>query len=383
MTASSLQMRGWRRGDTKELGIPPDMTDPLTRVAPSWLPPTLRSRVNLNELSGASAAVLRTQRELERDLHCHVAVYRRGAKGQAHGLCSLYRAAQLPVDQLRRLHAAQSCFRGVVFVAYARPLEYQRRVSLGGRLMPRIGLGTMRLIGPAAWGPPLDPAQSSRVLQSAVEHGVRLLDTADAYGLAHCEALIAKALYPYPDDLVLSTKGGIDRRSRDQWIPDGSPAHLATACEGSLRRLRIESIPLYLLHTVDPKIPIEDSVGAMRQLQTQGKIKDIGLCNVSVKQIERAATVASITCVENRYNYTDRTHQDVLTFCEQQQIPFIAWAPLDGGRLAARSSAVEPADENSAAEALRWILGQSPVTVAIPGAATVDELLDDIVSLSF
>lgn len=357
------------------------MTDSTADIAPPWLPPGLRLRVDLGELGDRSVAVASTQRDLEQDFGCHIAVYRLDATGQAHGLCSMYRAAQLSSDQQSRLGAAESRFPDVAFVAYAKPLVYQRCVDFGEFRVPRIGLGTMRLIGPGAWGPPLDAEHSSKVLQAAVRHGIRLLDTADAYGPSHCETLIAETLHPYPHDLVLCTKGGIDRRGPDQWIPNGTPAHLRKACEASLRRLRIDSIPLYLLHTVDPDVPIEDSVGEMQRLQASGKIQNIGICNVSIEQIERAASVAPIACVQNLYNHTDRTHQDVVTYCEERRIPFVAWGPLNGGRLASRNPAVERSDGGGATEALRWILLQSPMTTAIPGAATVDELLDDIAAL--
>lgn len=357
------------------------MTGLVANVVPSWLPSGMGPRLDLSELSEVSPAIRQIQQELEWLLDCHVAVYRSEVRGREHGLCSMYRAARLTLDQQGLLKAAEERFPDTVFVAYAKPLTYQRCVNLCGHLIPRIGLGTMRLIGSGAWGPPADQAQSARVLQEAVQHGIRLLDAADAYGPGHSETLIAKALHPYPDDLILCTKGGIDRRGPDQWIPNGNPSHLRKACEASLRRLRVEAIPLYLLHVVDPEVPIEDSVGEMDQLRSRGKILSIGLCNVSVKQIDHASRVAPIACVQNLYNFGDRTHQDVVTYCTERQIPFVAWGPLDGGRLASRSSTCGHAANTPATECLRWILHQSPLTIPIPGAATVDELLDDVAAL--
>src|SRR5947209_2080977 len=200
---------------------------------------------------------------------------------------------------------------------------------LGGDLeVRRLGFGAMRITGEGIWGEPPDPGQARALLRHVVESGVQLIDTADSYGPAVSESLIAEALRPYPEDLVIATKGGFERPGRGAWQPNCRPDHLRRCCEESLRRLGLERIDLYQLHTVDPKVPIEDSVHALAELQEEGKIRHIGLCNVSVDQLERAQEVAPIVSVQNRYNLADRHSEDVLERCQEEGLAFLPWYPL-------------------------------------------------------
>jgi len=182
----------------------------------------------------------------------------------------------------------------------------------------RLGFGAMRITGKGIWGEPADRAESIRVLRRAVELGINFIDTADSYGPSVSEEIIAEALHPYPANLVIATKGGFDRTGPDKWVENGKPEHLRSACEGSLRRLRLDRIDLYQLHRIDPKVPAEDQLGTLKDLQAQGKIKHIGLSEVSVRQIEHAQTIASIVSVQNRYSITDRGSEDVLEYCEKE-----------------------------------------------------------------
>ena len=243
-------------------------------------------------------------------------------------------------------------------------------INITGKSIPRIGIGTLRLLGPGGFGSRPDMRMSIAVLRMAAKLGIRLIDTADAYGPEIAEELIAEALHPYPSDLVVATKGGIERSSAEEWNPNGRPEHLRVACEASLRRLRTDTIALYQLHTVDPSVPIEESIGTMRDLQSEGKVGHIGLCNVSPAQYRRAKAVCRIASVQNRFNKNDETHRELVVICEREKIPFIAWGPLDGGKLAALSNGVNA----SAEEALEWILSQSPALIPIPGATTVEEV---------
>lgn len=245
------------------------------------------------------------------------------------------------------------------------PLPFAPRfIPVAGRAIPRIGLGTLRLVGPDGFGWPSDPVASMATLRAAVTSGIRLIDTADAYGPEVAEELIYKALHPYASDLVVATKGGLERRSAMEWIPNGQSRHLRRACEASLRRLHVDALPLYQLHAVDPAVPLEESVGAMVELQHAGKVEHVGLCNVSPAQYRRATAVGAIASIQNRFNRNDESHREMVEVCEQEGIPFIAWGPLDGGKLA---------KSVTAEGALEWILSQSPVLIPIPGAATVEE----------
>ena len=208
-------------------------------------------------------------------------------------------------------------------------------LRLGGEVeVGRLGFGAMRITGPGIWGAPDEPGVARSLLRRVLEAGVNLIDTADSYGPQVSENLIAEALYPYPDDLLIATKGGFERSGPDRWEPACRPERLRHCCEESLRRLRLERIDLYQLHTVDPKVPIEDSIAALAELQAEGKIRFIGVSNVSGEQLERARSIVEIVSVQNRYNLSDRASEDVLEVCERDGLGFLPWFPLATGRLA-------------------------------------------------
>jgi pyridoxine 4-dehydrogenase len=246
----------------------------------------------------------------------------------------------------------------------------------------RLGFGTMRLTGDGIWGEPKDRPEAIRVLRRAVELGINFLDTADSYGPNVSEEIIAEALYPYPKDLVIATKGGFDRPGPNQWTENGKPEHLRSVCEGSLRRLRLDRIDLYQLHRIDPKVPAEDQLGTLKELQAQGKIKHIGLSEVSVKQIQHARTLVPIVSVQNRYSLSDRGSEDVLEYCEQEKLGFIPWFPLAVGRLAGSDSPISRIAARHKATpgqlALAWLLARSPVMLPIPGTSKVKHLEENV-----
>jgi aryl-alcohol dehydrogenase-like predicted oxidoreductase len=247
---------------------------------------------------------------------------------------------------------------------------------LGGDLeVFRLGFGAMRITGDGVWGEPRDPAGIRDLLRHVVERDVNLIDTADSYGPDVSENLIAEALYPYPENLVIATKGGLERPGPGRWEPNCRPDRLKRCCEASLRRLKLERIDLYQLHTVDPKVPIEDSVGALAELQEEGKIRHIGLSNVSVEGIERAQQIVPVVSVQNHYNVGDRASEDELRFCEEAGLAFMAYFPLARGELAERGSAVaEVASRHGATPgqvALAWLLQHSPVALPIPGTSQI------------
>jgi pyridoxine 4-dehydrogenase len=254
---------------------------------------------------------------------------------------------------------------------------------IGGDLeVRRVGFGAMRITGPRILGWPGDCENTPRVLRRAVELGVDLIDTADSYGPEVSELLIAEALHPYPDGLVIATKGGLRRAESGAWPRDGSPEHLREACEGSLRRLRLDRIDLYQLHAVDPSVPFEESVGELARLRAEGKIRHVGLSNVSVEQLRQAQELVPIVSVQNRYSFADRAHEDVLDECGRQGIAFFPWYPLAAGDLAraggtlgriAAAHGVTPAQV-----ALAWLLARSPVVVPIPGTASVAHLEENV-----
>jgi pyridoxine 4-dehydrogenase len=240
-------------------------------------------------------------------------------------------------------------------------------ISIGGELeVRRLGYGAMRITGPGVWGPPTDRAEALAVLRRAVELGVQLIDTADSYGPAVSEELIAEALHPYPAGVAIATKGGLVRPGPGRWEPDGRPEHLRAACEGSLRRLRLERIDLYQLHRVDPQVPLAESLAALGELQREGKIRFIGLSNVSVAQLEAAERVVDVASVQNRYNESDRGSEDVLRACEQRGIPFLPWFPLAAG------------SASSPVASLVWLLRHSPVMLPIPGTSSVAHLEENM-----
>jgi aryl-alcohol dehydrogenase-like predicted oxidoreductase len=246
----------------------------------------------------------------------------------------------------------------------------------------RLGFGAMRITGEGIWGEPADRAEAIRVLRRAVELGINFIDTADSYGPAVSETLIAEALYPYSPGLVIATKGGFDRPGPGKWVENGRPDHLRAACDDSLRRLRLERIDLYQLHRIDSKVPPEDQIGTMKELQAAGKIKHIGLSEVSVEQIKLAQTMVPVVSVQNRYSLLDRKADDVLQYCEQQKIGFIPWFPLGAGQL----SRGESPNHRLAAQwkatpsqvALAWLLARSPVMLPIPGTSRVDHLEENV-----
>jgi pyridoxine 4-dehydrogenase len=246
----------------------------------------------------------------------------------------------------------------------------------------RLGFGTMRITGPGIWGEPADRAEAVRVLRRAVELGINFIDTADSYGPYVSEEIIAEALYPYPADLVIATKGGFDRPGPDKWVENGKPDHLRSALEGSLRRLRLDQIALYQLHRIDPKVPAEDQLGTLKDLQAQGKIKHIGLSEVSVKQIQHARTIVPIVSVQNRYSITDRGSEDVLEYCEKEKMGFIPWFPLAAGRVSGTGSPISSVAARLKATpsqlALAWLLARSPVMLPIPGTSKVKHLEENV-----
>jgi pyridoxine 4-dehydrogenase len=246
----------------------------------------------------------------------------------------------------------------------------------------RLGFGAMRITGDGIWGEPADRAETIRVLRRALELGINFIDTADSYGPHVSEEIIAEALYPYPADLVIATKGGFMRPGPNQWVENGKPEHLRSACEGSLRRLRLDRIALYQLHRIDPKVPAEDQLGTLRDLQAQGKIKHIGLSEVSVQQIQHAQTIVPIVSVQNRYSISDRGSEDVLKYCEKENMGFIPWFPLAAGRVSGSENPIA----RLAAQwkvtpsqlALAWLLARSPVMLPIPGTSKVKHLEENV-----
>src|SRR5438552_2801466 len=245
---------------------------------------------------------------------------------------------------------------------------------LGGNLpVNRLGFGAMRITGEGIWGWPADRANALKVLRRAVELGVNLIDTADAYGPETSELLIAEALHPYPKGLVIATKGGLTRPGRSQWVPNGRPEHLKQAVDGSLKRLRLDRIDLYQLHTVDRKVTIEQSLGALKEMQDAGKIRHVGLSNVSTQEIERGRKILPIVSVQNEYNIEDRKSEKVLLYCEKESLGFMPWFPIGGGRGLKPENALETTARNHSVSvvqvALAWLLQRSPVMLPIPGTS--------------
>jgi aryl-alcohol dehydrogenase-like predicted oxidoreductase len=255
--------------------------------------------------------------------------------------------------------------------------------TIGGDMtVHRLGFGAMRITGNGIWGEPKDPAEARKVLQRAVELGINFIDTADSYGPEVSERLIGEALHPYPKDLVIATKGGLTRQGPNKWAPVGRPEYLTQCVEMSLRRLRLERIDLYQLHRIDPKVPAEESLGALADLQKAGKIRHIGLSEVSVAEIERARKTVKIASVQNRYNISDREHESVLSYCEEHHLGFIPWFPVAAGKLVAPGGALEAASKRhnvSVAQlSLAWLLHRSPVMLPIPGTSSVTHLEENL-----
>jgi pyridoxine 4-dehydrogenase len=260
------------------------------------------------------------------------------------------------------------------------------QIALGADLtVNRLGFGAMRITGPGVWGDPPDVATAVRVLQRAVRLGVSFIDTADAYGPEVSENLIARALHPYSPDIVIATKGGLVRPGPDAWNRDGRPEHLRKACEASLRRLRRERIDLYQLHAPDPKVPLEDSIGELVRLKSEGKIRHIGVSNVSVGELKRCERLTPIISVQNRYNLEDRHADEVLAYCESKAIAFLPWAPLGSGRHARASGPLRALEKVAAGHgitagqaALAWLLARSPVMLPIPGTGAIEHLEQNV-----
>ena len=248
----------------------------------------------------------------------------------------------------------------------------------------RLGFGAMRVTGEGVWGEPKNHAEAIRVLRRAVEIGVNFIDTADSYGPHVSERLLAEALHPYPAGLVIATKGGLTRSGPGQWHPDGRPAYLTAACEGSLKRLKLDRIDLYQFHRPDPAVPFEDSVGALAALQQAGKIRHLGLSNVSVAQLAAAQKIAPVVTVQNRYNLKDRASEAVLRACESQGIGFMPWAPLKHDDAAINRALAEVAGVRGGITpgqvALAWLLAHSPVMLPIPGTGSVAHLEENMVA---
>jgi pyridoxine 4-dehydrogenase len=262
-----------------------------------------------------------------------------------------------------------------------------RTFTIGGDLeVRRLGFGAMRITGDGIWGPPDDPEEARRLLRRVVELGVNLIDTADSYGPEVSENLIAEAVHPYPEGLVIATKGGLRRTGPGQWPRDARPERLKECCEASLRRLRLERIDLYQLHSPDPRVPLEDSLGALKELQDEGKIRHIGISNVSREELERARAVVDVVTVQNRYNLTDRHSEDVLEACERDGIGFIPWFPLAIGELARPGGPLDDLASRHDAPpgqlALAWLLARSPVMLPIPGTSSVEHLEENMLAES-
>jgi pyridoxine 4-dehydrogenase len=252
-------------------------------------------------------------------------------------------------------------------------------IGIGDLMVNRLGFGAMRITGDGVWGQPADRDEAKAVLRRAIELGVNFIDTAESYGPHVSEELIGETLHPYPDDLVIATKGGLERPGPGQWTPDGRPEHLIEACEGSLRRLKLDQIPLYQFHRPDPAVPLEDSIGALVGLKEQGKIRHIGLSNVTEDQVRRAQRLTPIVSIQNRYNVDDRQSESLVDLCEQEQMVFLPWAPmkdLDGSRTV--HELAERHDVQPRQLVLAWLLARSPSILPIPGTGSVAHLEDNV-----
>jgi pyridoxine 4-dehydrogenase len=262
-------------------------------------------------------------------------------------------------------------------------VEVEKTFKLGGDLeIQRFGFGAMRITGEGIWGPPKDHAGSIKVLQRAVELGINFIDTADSYGPAVSEPLIGEALAPYDKGTIVATKGGLTRQGPNKWLPVGRPEYLTQQVEMSLRWLKREQIDLWQLHRIDPKVPVEESLGAITQLQKQGKIRYIGLSEVSVKEIEQARKVADIVSVQNEYNISDRKSESVLQYCEQEKIAFIPWSPVGAGKLTQPGGFADQLAKKHEATitqlSLAWLLHRSPVIIPIAGTSSVKHLEENV-----
>jgi pyridoxine 4-dehydrogenase len=257
-------------------------------------------------------------------------------------------------------------------------------IDVGGDLtVNRLGFGAMRITGPGIWGEPPDRDRATQALLRAVQLGVNFIDTADSYGPDVSETLIAETLYPYPEDLVIATKGGLVRPGPGRWNPDGRPGHLREACEGSLRRLRLDQIPLYQFHRPDPRVPIAESIGALAALKDEGKIRHIGVSNFSEAQLDEAQRVTAIVSVQNRYNVTDRASESMVDLCEQDDLAFLPWAPMqqaDGSAAVAAAATSHGATPHQIV--LAWLLARSPKMLPIPGTGSAEHVEENVAAAS-
>jgi pyridoxine 4-dehydrogenase len=271
----------------------------------------------------------------------------------------------------------------VLTLTHALNDETAGSLVLGDELrVRRLGFGALRFIGPRLWGAPTDPDGARELLRRAFQLGVNLIDTADCYGPEVSERLIGETLHPYPEGLVIATKGGLTCPGPGRWVPNGRPEHLRRACDGSLRRLRLQRIDLYQLHRPDPTVPLEESIGTLAELRAEGKIGHVGLSNVDLAQLERAQKIVPIVSVQNRYNLTDRHNEAMVDHCQRHGIAFLAWAPLDAGDLAAPGGPLERIAARHWAStgqvALAWLLRRSSAMLPIPGTSSVEHLLENL-----
>jgi len=257
-------------------------------------------------------------------------------------------------------------------------------ITIGEFTVCRLGFGAMRITGPGIWGEPEDPAEARRVLRRAIELGINFIDTADSYGPGVSEQLIGDTLYPYPADLVIATKGGLTRQGPNRWAPVGRPEYLRQQLEMSLRHLRLERIDLYQLHRIDPRVPLEETLGALKDAQSQGKIRHIGLSEVSPAEIERARRTVQIVSIQNRYNLMDRAHEATLIWCERHRVAFIPWFPVAAGKLARPGGPLDQAARRHGASvaqlSIAWLLHRSPSMLPIPGTSSVKHLEENVAS---
>jgi pyridoxine 4-dehydrogenase len=257
-------------------------------------------------------------------------------------------------------------------------------IDVGGDLtVNRLGFGAMRITGPGIWAEPVDKEKARAALRRAIELDVNFIDTADSYGPHVSENLIAATLYPYPSDLVIATKGGLVRPGPNRWQPDGRPEHLRQACEGSLRRLKLDQIPLYQFHRPDPKVPIAESVGALAELKDEGKIRHIGISNVSEEQFRAAEQITPIVSIQNRYNVSDRSSEPLVDLCEEETLVFLPWAPIqDAGRSRAVSEAARQHGVSQRQVLLAWLLARSPQILPIPGSGSPEHVEANVAAAS-
>jgi len=259
--------------------------------------------------------------------------------------------------------------------------------TIGGDLtVYRLGFGAMRITGKGIWGEPSDPVEAKAVLRKTLDLGINFVDTADSYGPEVSERLIGETLYPYPKDLVIATKGGLTRQGPDQWLPVARPEYLRQCVEMSLRRLRVERIDLYQLHRIDAKVSLEDQLGELKMMQEEGKIRHIGLSEVSVEQIEASRKLIDVVSVQNLFNLADRSASAVLDYCEKENLGFIPWFPVANGKLAREGGVLDTLAKRYGATpaqlALAWLLRRSPVMLPIPGTGSVEHLVENTAAAS-